>query len=95
LVTVQSCPFWRKYRPGGRFLFRAFASGAMILALIGFSPESDVVAHVGGFIAGAILGCALGFVSSERWQNRPANAGAFLALFALLLTTWRQALKAP
>jgi membrane associated rhomboid family serine protease len=95
LVTVQSFPFWRKYRPGGRFLFRAFASGMMILPLIGFSPESDVVAHVGGFIAGAILGCGLGFASSERWENGAVNAGAFLALLALLLTTWRLALKAP
>jgi membrane associated rhomboid family serine protease len=95
LVTVQSFSFWRTYRPQGRFFFRAFASGVMILALIGFSPESDVVAHVGGFMAGAILGCGLGCVAPERWQRGPANAGAFLALAALLVATWRLALRAP
>jgi hypothetical protein len=67
----------------------------MILALIGFSPDSDVVAHVGGFMAGAILGCGLGCVAPERWQRGPANAGAFLALAALLVATWRLALRAP
>jgi rhomboid protease GluP len=87
LVTVQSFVFWRKYRPGGRFFLRAFAAGVMILALLGFSPESDVVAHVGGFIAGAIFGCALGCAPPARWQRGPANVGAFLALATLLLAT--------
>jgi len=95
LVTVQTFSSWRKYRFGRRFFFRAFASGVMILALIGFSPDSDVVAHVGGFIAGAIFGCGLGYAAPERWQRGPANAGAFLALAALLLATWRLALRAP
>jgi rhomboid protease GluP len=95
LVTVQSFSFWRKYRPGGRFFFRAVASGLMILALIGFSPDSDVAAHVGGFIAGAILGCGLGYAAPARLQKGPANAGAMLTLAALLATTWRLALRAP
>jgi len=95
LVTVQSFSFWRKYRPGRRFIFRAVAAGVMILALIGFSPDSDVVAHVGGFVAGAIFGCGLGYAAPARWQRGPANAGALLALAALLLATWRLALRAP
>jgi rhomboid protease GluP len=95
LVTVQSFSFWRKYRPGGRFIFRAVAAGVMILALIGFSPDSDVVAHVGGFVAGAIFGCGLSYAAPARWQHGPANAGALLALAALLLATWRLALCAP
>jgi membrane associated rhomboid family serine protease len=95
LVTVQSFSFWRKDRPGGRFLFRALASGVMILTLIGFSPDSDIVAHIGGFVAGAIFGCALATAEPERLQAGPANAIAFLALAALLLTTWLLALKAP
>jgi membrane associated rhomboid family serine protease len=95
LVTVQSFVFWRQSRPGGRFFFRAIASGLMILALLGFSPESDVVAHFGGFLAGAIFGCALGLASPARWQRGPANVGAMLVLAALLLATWRLALRAP
>jgi rhomboid protease GluP len=95
LVTVQSFSFWRKDRLGGQFFFRAFAAGVLILVLIGFSPDSDVVAHVGGFIAGAIFGCGLGFAPSTRLQRGPANVGAMLALAALLVATWRQALRSP
>jgi rhomboid protease GluP len=95
LITVQTFSFWRQYRFGGRFFFRAMAAGVMILALIGFSPDSDVVAHVGGFIAGAIFGCTLGWSDPDLWQRGPVNAGALLALAALLLATWRLALRAP
>jgi membrane associated rhomboid family serine protease len=94
LITVQTFSHWRKQPFGGRFILRAIASGVMILALIGFSPESDVVAHIGGFVAGAIFGCGLGISAGEPWQRKPVNAGAFLALAALLLTTWRLALRA-
>jgi membrane associated rhomboid family serine protease len=94
LVSVQSFSFWRSYRFGRRFMIRAFASGAMILALIGFSPGSDFPAHVGGFIAGAIFGCLLG-VAPQRWQRGPANMAALLALAAMIWTTWQLALRAP
>ena len=95
LVTAQSFSFMRKYPFGRRLFFRAVAGGVLILALIGFSPDSDMVAHVGGFIAGAILGCALGFVPAARLQHGPVNAGALLTLAALLLATWRLALRPP
>jgi rhomboid protease GluP len=95
LVTVQSFSFWRKYPFGKRLFFRALAAGVLILALIGFSPEADIVAHVGGFIAGAILGCALVCAPPARLRRGPANAGALLALTALLLATWRLALRPP
>jgi rhomboid protease GluP len=95
LVTVQSFVFTRKYRPRGPFIFRAIAAGVLILVLLGFSPESDMVAHVGGFMAGAIFGCGLGLASAARWQSGPANIGAGMALSALLLATWSLALRTP
>jgi rhomboid protease GluP len=95
LVTVQSFSFWRKYPVGRRLFFRAVAAGVLILALIGFSPEADIVAHVGGFLAGTLLGCALGCAPAGRLQSGTANAGALLALAALLLATWHLALRRP
>jgi len=96
LVTVQSFAFWRQYRFLGKFLiYRGFAAGVMVLGLIGFSPGSDVIAHVGGFVAGAVLGCVLGSAPPERLQRAPINGAALLALVALLATAWRHALRAP
>ena len=36
---------------------------------IRFDPNADVVAHVGGFIAGAILGCAMGHAHPATLQR--------------------------
>jgi rhomboid protease GluP len=93
LITVQSFGLERDSRPDGRFILRAVAAGVMILALLGFSPESDVAAHLGGFFAGAILGCVLGCAPPARWHSGPANAAALFALAALLLAAWRLALR--
>jgi rhomboid protease GluP len=95
LITVQSFVSWRKHHPDGRLFFRAVAAGALILVLLGFSPESDMVAHVGGFIAGGVFGCVLSLAPPALWQRGPANAGASLALAALLLAAWSLALRAP
>jgi len=95
LVTVQSFSFWRKYPVGRRLFYRAFAAGVLILALVGFSPDSDIVAHIGGFAAGAVFGCGLGYAPPARLQQGLVNAAAILALAALLGTTWRMALQAP
>jgi len=95
LVTAQSFSHWRKYPLGTRLFFRALAGGALILALLGFSPDSDMAAHVGGFMAGAIFGGLLSLAPPERLQRGPANASALLALAALLVATWHLALRAP
>lgn len=94
LVTVQSFYSWRNDPLGRRMFFRACAAGVLILALIGFSPDSDIVAHVGGFVAGGIFGCGLCWLPSQRVQGGAANLGAILTLAALLLATWHLALRA-
>jgi rhomboid protease GluP len=94
LVTVQTFAFWRKHPMGGRLFLRAGAAGVLILTLTGFSPDSDLAAHVAGFAAGAIFGCGLSLAAPARLQRGPVNTCTLLALAALLLATWRLALSA-
>lgn len=61
------------------------AGGVALLALLGASPESDFVAHVGGLISGAVLGLSLHVVlpqrpgdGMQRWLL--ISAGALIAL---------------
>jgi membrane associated rhomboid family serine protease len=95
LITSQSFAFWRKFRFGRRFFLQAAAGGILILVLIGFDPGADVVAHVGGFVAGAIMGIGLGHIRPPALQNRVFNGASAIVLAAILIGTWRLALGAP
>ncbi len=94
LVTSQTFAFWRKYRTGQRFLIQAAAAGALILVLIGFDPDADVVAHVGGFVAGAALGFALGHVRPAILQQGWVNLASMAGVAALFFATWLRAITA-
>jgi rhomboid protease GluP len=95
LISAQSFAAWRGYRSRTQLFFRAFAAGIRILVLIGFSPKSDIVAHVGGFAAGTIFGAVLGHWRPEKLQRGLPNATAMAALAALFLATWQLALRSP
>jgi rhomboid protease GluP len=88
LLATQSLGWWRRYRSRTRFLWRAGAAALLVLVLIGFSPGTDVVAHVGGFLSGAVFGGALSLVRPARLQTGPINLAAGVAVIALALGTW-------
>lgn len=88
LITVQSFALWRNYRAAAAFLPRAVAAGVLILVLIGFSPGTDMVAHIGGFLAGAAFGLALGWVRPATLQRSAPNVAGGIMLAALVFATW-------
>jgi membrane associated rhomboid family serine protease len=74
-------------------MIRGAAAGFLILVLLGFSPGVDMVAHVGGFLAGAAFGLLLGGVRPAVLQRSPANVVSGLALAALITFAWQQAVR--
>lgn len=66
---------------------RGVMAGCLLVVLLGFSPKSDVVAHVGGFIAGIVLGwIALRFRSALLKPS--LNPAATIASILLVLFSW-------
>jgi membrane associated rhomboid family serine protease len=88
LITVQTFAPWRKYQGAPSFLPRAVKAGVLILVLIGFSAGTDMVAHVGGFLAGAMLGLGLAWVRPAALQRDAPNMAAGILLGALVVATW-------
>lgn len=91
LITVESVG------PRGvavrEFIVRGLCGGFLLLVLLGLSPDprTDVLAHVGGFISGVILGAPMAF-----WRGRIGATIDYTALFiliALLFGTWALAMK--
>jgi rhomboid protease GluP len=91
LITVESLGL--RGSAVREFIIRGLCGGFLLLVLLGFSPDprTDVLAHVGGFASGMILGAPMAFWR-ERMSKRVDNA-ALLLFLALLLGTWALALK--
>ena len=92
LLAAQTAADWGgKLRPP-RHLIVGFAAGVMLFVLLGLSPGTDILAHTGGFVAGAALGLLL--ASVPDLARRPlVNVLAGLGFAALVMVSWWLALR--
>jgi rhomboid protease GluP len=90
LLAAQSIFFRRsgswKYALGG------VAAGALLFALLGLSPNSDVLAHLGGFVSGLALGGVL-LLAPRVCRSTGANVAAGFVFCALVILPWWAALR--
>ena len=84
LLAIQSVALLPRPRTHA---FKYFASGifagVLLFVFLGTSPEADVVAHLGGFIAGLVLGSLL--ATSPRLARRPRMNLAAVVMFGVLV----------
>ena len=91
LVTAHSLSFGRQEKRTV-WIGRGVVGGCLLVVLLGLSPESDVVAHIGGFVAGIALGISV--MPLRRTLFRPSvNATAVLACAAIVALSWWLALR--
>ena len=74
-------------------LVRSLVGGFLLLVLLGFDPASDIVAHLGGFAAGAVLGGLITLGVQAPSERQGLNTLCGLATGALAATAWYLALR--
>jgi membrane associated rhomboid family serine protease len=91
LLTAHSLMFSR-HEKRAIWIGRGVLAGCLLVVLLGFSPKSDVVAHVGGFAGGIVLGIvALRFRSVLL--RRSLNVAAVVVCAAFVMLPWWLALR--
>jgi rhomboid protease GluP len=75
-----------------KYALSGMVGGIMLFALLGLSPESDVLAHLGGFVSGFALGGLLK-MKSRLAQNTTANVFAGIIFCVLVILPWWLALN--
>ncbi len=76
----------RKIKIGGLF------AGLMLFVLLGVAPETDVLAHAGGFLTGLALGLGLAVKATRLSRDRFWQALAGFSFALLTLVPWWLAL---
>jgi len=88
LLSVQSFSFLRQNPQSPKLLISAIAAGAMLFVLFGLAPETDVLAHLGGFLAGLALGIPLTLLPGLTRQPRINVVGGLIFALLVLLPWW-------
>lgn len=93
LLAVQSALMLRRgSKHPRRWILGGLASGGLLFVLLGLSPESDVLAHLGGFISGIFVGAAL-VAMGDRLKGTWANLVGGIVFLLLVIVPWYFAWK--
>lgn len=88
LLTTQALADWRHDPTAPRRLIGSLSGGLMLFLLLGASPQSDLVGHLGGFLAGSLIGVLLVLTSQNVLRRRSVRMGVFAATIVLFVSTW-------
>jgi len=91
LLAIQPRSLGPESRPPARYVLTSIVGGVMLFVLLGLAPETDVIAHVGGFISGLVLGGLLA-VAPVLTRNAKANLFSGGIFVLLVIVPWGLAL---
>ncbi len=92
LLAVQSVSLWRQSPHATKYILSGICGGVMLFVLLALTPGTDVVAHLGGFACGLVLGALLNLVS-EIAQMPKTNLLSGLLFALLVIVPWWLALR--
>ena len=92
LLAVQSFSLWRQTPHALKYILSGICGGVMLFVLLALTPGTDVIAHLGGFASGLVLGALLSLVPAVAQMPRTNLLSG--SLFALLvIVPWWLALR--
>jgi membrane associated rhomboid family serine protease len=92
LLAVQSFSLWRQTPHAPKFILSGICGGLMLFVLLALTPGTDVMAHLGGFVSGLVLGALMNLVPAIA-QKPKTNVLSGLLFALLVLVPWWLALR--
>ena len=94
-LGLLAAQFWKApsgSRVAPKYILSGWLAGIMLFVLLGLSPDSDVLAHGGGFVFGVILGVPLA-AFREPAKSRAVDILCGLVFVILTVLPWWLALR--
>jgi rhomboid protease GluP len=95
MLAAQVLPVNRRSPLALKYATAAFLAALMVFTLIGVDPKSDLAAHAGGLVSGAVLGALLACAPSKLRESPPLKTSAAIVLTAVILISWALAIEYP
>ena len=92
LLAVQSLSLWRQTPHAVRYILSGICGGVMLFVLMALTPGTDVLAHLGGFACGLVLGALLALLPAVA-QMPKTNLLSGLLFALLVIVPWWLALR--
>lgn len=83
LLAGHAVTWWRVSRHATRHVVASVAASVFLFLVVGVDPAADVLAHLGGFLSGLLLGALAAW---GRWERRDTSLG--IAYAATLALSW-------
>ena len=93
LLAAHTVALVRQQQGDRLLLVRSVVAGCLLFVLLGFDPASDIIAHIGGFVAGAVLGALITMGIKAPSERVGLNTLCGLACGAIASASWYLALK--
>jgi rhomboid protease GluP len=88
ILCAHSMGLWRKSPKAARYVFSGVFAGLLLFVMFGVDPTSDVLAHLGGFLAGVFFGALLSCVPESILRHKPLNVALLAVLTGTIALTW-------
>ncbi|MSU04813.1 MAG: rhomboid family intramembrane serine protease [Pedosphaera sp.] len=93
VLGLHSLVVWRESGKAWRYVMSGVMAGFFLFILFGLDPSSDVLAHLGGFIAGVLFGGLLSLFPKKLLEHYVTQVVATLVFLGLLALVWTLALR--
>lgn len=87
LLAAQTVPGLALHPKAVKLALSGLAAGVMLFVWMGLSPGTDVVAHLGGFVCGLLLGTLLAFCP-QLIRSTSANLAAGAIFSVVTVIAW-------
>jgi rhomboid protease GluP len=93
VLAIHSIHLFRTSPKAARYVLSGVTAGLFIFILFGVSPNSDILAHLGGFIAGLVFGAVLALAPPKLVHNRIVNGLTLFFFVTFSALVWILALR--
>jgi membrane associated rhomboid family serine protease len=88
LLAIHSLPLWRQQPRPTKFLFTGIFGGVMLFVLLGLAPGTDIVAHLGGFASGLLIGAVATQIPDLAGRVKTNLFSGFLFALLVIIPWW-------